>query len=359
MKVGLTTSDWATVVMMGHFRPILRGVGWVRLGQYASVTKLNAVTGRLVWHPKQNIFGVREPDDTEHFDCDIIIDIRSMHKDIPGMIKKATQQGQVFVSDVDDWYWGGGPLTKNVNWIKLQPQTNPDVNINHYRQVIAASSAVFVSTPYLADRINWVNSKKKYLVENHIDFSQYPKREHIEQEKPTIGWTGFTGLRIGDLDILKAFYPSIVDDFGFHHSGHQLQVPKFADEVGLPEDRVSIVNAEPYIGYYREKSFVFDIGVAPLTNVAFNRAKSWLKGLEYTAAGIPFVASSVAEYVRLKNIYGVGRLAEKPIDWKRHLYELRSPELRAQEAAENLEKLRPLDLSVGVLKWESLLESLV
>ena len=42
-----------------------------------------------------------------------------------------------------------------------------------------------------------------------------------------------------------------------------------------------------------------DTGIVPLQRSRFNEAKSNLKGLEYAALGVPFVASPTAEYERL------------------------------------------------------------
>lgn len=356
MKVGMTTHDWDTVEIDGENQHILRGVGWVRLGQFATGTTLDFSVGRLVWHPVKHIFGVRDPHDIEYWDCDVIYDMRLMHKDNPEQIRQAQANGQVFVSDVDDWYWGGGSLTKNMNWRGLQPQSNPDLNVQHYRRVIACSDAVTISTPYLMERINWVPSSRKFLLENTVDFGEYPKRIHTENERPIIGWTGFTGLRVGDLDVLKAFYPSIAGEFRFHHSGDQANVPSFSSQVGLPDELITREPVYKFIGHYRQHAFNYDIGVVPLVDTPFNLAKSWLKGLEYTAAGIPFIASPIGEYVRLKKAYGVGRLAEKPKDWIRHLRELKDPEVRSREAAENLERLESLDLAYGIERWESIMK---
>jgi hypothetical protein len=54
----------------------------------------------------------------------------------------------------------------------------------------------------------------------------------------------------------------------------------------------------------------FDIGLAPITRTAFNCAKSNLKLLEYSAYKIPWVASKVAPYARLKRYCEGGFLAE-------------------------------------------------
>jgi glycosyltransferase involved in cell wall biosynthesis len=73
------------------------------------------------------------------------------------------------------------------------------------------------------------------------------------------------------------------------------------------------------------------VGLVPLTRNDFNEAKSYLKGLEYAASGIPFVATPTEEY-RLLADAGVGRLAETPDEWRDHMTELLDPDVRRVEA---------------------------
>ena len=58
---------------------------------------------------------------------------------------------------------------------------------------------------------------------------------------------------------------------------------------------------------------------------------SFLKGLEYAAAGIPFIASPTEEY-RLLAEAGVGRLAETPDEWRDHATALLDRDVRVEEA---------------------------
>jgi hypothetical protein len=203
-----------------------------------------------------------------------------------------------------------------------------------------------------------VDAGKKHLHENYLDFGQFTRRQQVESDKPTIGWTGYTSYHAWDLSILKEVYPTIADEFCFHHTGDHIETLPFANFVGLPLASVKTMGAA-WTGEYQQKGLQFDVGVVPLADLPFNDAKSWLKGLEYAAAGVPFVASPAREYVRLYDTYGVGRLASQPADWVEQLRALKEGSLRRQEAAENLERLKPLDISVGVRKWEALIESLV
>jgi hypothetical protein len=61
--------------------------------------------------------------------------------------------------------------------------------------------------------------------------------------------------------------------------------------------------------------FKFDVGIVPLNDIPFNHAKSNIKGLEYMAAGIPFIASDLPEY-RVLHEAGVGMMAMTADEWR-------------------------------------------
>jgi hypothetical protein len=63
------------------------------------------------------------------------------------------------------------------------------------------------------------------------------------------------------------------------------------------------------------------IGIAPLADTQFNACKSWLKPLELSAVGVPWVASPRAEYIKLHAL-GAGILVNKPKTWYRALHNL-------------------------------------
>ena len=83
---------------------------------------------------------------------------------------------------------------------------------------------------------------------------------------------------------------------------------------------------------YPDRMFSMNIGLVPLNRVPFSEAKSNLKGLEYAAKGIPFIATPTREYEILAEA-GIGRLAETPDEWRDHATELLDPEVRKAEGA--------------------------
>ena len=74
-------------------------------------------------------------------------------------------------------------------------------------------------------------------------------------------------------------------------------------------------------------------GIAPLADTVFNRSKSHLKILEYSALGVPWVASPRVEYARLHK-EGAGLLADKPQQWQARLRELATSASLRQELSE-------------------------
>ena len=140
--------------------------------------------------------------------------------------------------------------------------------------------------------------------------------------------------RSGDIELLSEWLPRFVQDFDVqvHHSGH---IPNdsrhFAVRAGLK--KVSTVLMTPILDYPRLLTH-FHVGLIPLSTNLFNEAKSNLKGLEYAAAGIPFIATPTEEY-RILHEAGVGRLAATPEQWRDHAVALLDPQVRKNEADKN------------------------
>jgi glycosyltransferase involved in cell wall biosynthesis len=88
----------------------------------------------------------------------------------------------------------------------------------------------------------------------------------------------------------------------------------------------------PVQDYYKELGRL-EVGIVPLEESRFNHAKSNLKGLEYAATGVPFVASPLPEYRRLSE-KGAGIIAKRPREWFHELMYLLSSEERRKERAE-------------------------
>ena len=351
IKIGFASTDWSRSMTDASGAPVPGGANWVRLQQNRKHLKFLSVTGLLLHSPAKG-FGVASWDKKAHYDCDIIVLQRLMFRNLIDKLDDRHKYGQILINDVDDWYWG---LHEENHAYKLtHPDHNKEENIDLYKQIIEACDGVVVSTPFLKEKFdNEFSCNRVDIVENCVSMSDFRVRYH-RPRKPKVGWVGSTSHRSGDLDILQGVLDS--GPWRVHHSGHVNGAKTFAEKVGMPVSSVSTSPMHHPLNYAR-LSFEFDIGVAPLVDIPFNRAKSWIKAIEYTAAGVPVIMSDVAEYRRLHDTYGIGRLASSKEEWLEHLYELKDFPTRTREAKENREKLKALDVKVMASNWDKVLES--
>lgn len=249
-----------------------------------------------------------------------------MHKVTPQLFRVMQRRGERVIVDIDDFHFG--LHEENIAYGQTNPHKNPTNNRMHYETAIRAADTVTVSTGFLADFYN-ARCRDVRLVRNALDVDRFSVNE--QPEKPTIGWVGGTLWRSGDVELLRGWLPAFVREHGVpvHHSGH---IPgdgrHFAARAGLK--RVTTVPMSLVKDYPKLLSPIH-VGLVPLARNDFNEAKSYLKGLEYAASGIPFVATPTDEY-RLLAEAGVGRLAETPDEWRDHVTELLDPDVRRAEA---------------------------
>lgn len=267
-------------------------------------------------------------------DADIVIFQRWMGQDGDKVILRARAGGQVVLQDIDD------------DFERIRPQNNahkqakPQNNVNHFTKIIAASDGVIASTPELAKRMSRHNQNVA-LYRNAVEPALFAPKP--EPEPINVGWAGHLGYRSGDLEHVR---PGIERLFAerpalrFFHVGTSLaDTDTAAERLGLDPARQDSCLGAP-IGEYPELLGNIGVGIVPLTPVAFNKSKSWLKGLEYAASGIPFVASALPEYLSLAK-EGAGVCARSPLEWRNKLAmllddqafrdEMRASGLRAAE----------------------------
>jgi hypothetical protein len=214
----------------------------------------------------------------------------------------------------------------NIASRSTNPHANPEANRAFFEQGIRQADTVVVSTQFLAEFYSR-RCRDVRIVRNALDVERFTP---VAEGDPVIGWVGGTLWRSGDIEILRDWLPGFVKDHKVlvHHSGH---IPGDGNHFGVRAG-VKKVRTEPMclLKDYPLKMFKMNIGLVPLNRVPFSEAKSNLKGLEYAASGIPFIATPTEEY-RLLAESGVGRLATTPDEWRDHAVELLDPVVRAAE----------------------------
>ncbi len=307
----------------------------------------DVVFARCIAQSKEGIFQVQEPSGDWLDDREIIILQNWMGEGTAKAIRKARRAGQVVIQDLDDDYW---QFPENhIAVAGTDPKLRPQFNRDHYRAAIEASSLVTVSTPPLAETLaSW--RPPVHLIRNYIDleaWSPSPPGDHI-------GWVGMTAFRGRDLELLKDTVVPWLRERGkfFYHGGDSTDAPS-AQEI-LDYDRVSARKALP-VALYQKLWEPLRVALVPIDDTAFGRSKSWIKGLESCARGIPFIASDHAEYREL----GVGLLVTNPGDWVKHLEALEDPEFYSEEAERNKAAVEQFSIAKNGDRWAELLESLV
>jgi len=191
---------------------------------------------------------------------------------------------------------------------------------NDIRKVAVAqmreADALIVSTPYLKELYSEFNDNI-YVMPNSIDFETWGKTQRgVNKGKITIGWMG-GGTHNDDLDIvipaikeLTAKYHNV--EFYFLHGAS----PKLRDMKGV-RFSTKWERIDKYHKYVAKAGF--DIGMAPLVDNAFNRGKSNLRWLEYSALGIPCVASNVGHFAETIHDGVDGLLCDTPEDFTKNL----------------------------------------
>lgn len=275
-------------------------------------------------------FGVRTSKQEARFGFDVIVMKMLMSRWIPTQMQQAQQLGQIIVVDVDDYY--PGLHESNLAYATTDPNKNKVTNREHYHNVIMQADYVTVSTPFLHDYYSQFRDNV-VMIRNGINPNQFERRKVVNR-KPVIGWAGSIGWRSNDVETAVPWLGEFLEehDLMFHHSGDMEDMPKFADLAHINPDRVTTEPMKPLYKYHQ--LLTFDIGIVLLSHIDFNYAKSTIKGLEYAASGIPFVAQDAPEYSLLA-ASGVGRVASDADSWKQNLTELLDYKTRKREAAIN------------------------
>jgi hypothetical protein len=126
-----------------------------------------------------------------------------------------------------------------------------------------------------------------------------------------IGWAG-TNTHHADFDLVQNLLVEAVQKYPQTKlviGADPTMYDRFKD---LDETRKLFIPGMPF-SYFPAFYHYIDIGIAPLQDNVFNRAKSDIKLVEFGAAGIPYVASNVLPYESWKD---GGRLVSNEGEWR-------------------------------------------
>jgi glycosyltransferase involved in cell wall biosynthesis len=186
------------------------------------------------------------------------------------------------------------------------------VHLAYLKRCCEKADLVTVTTPVLARR--YARHGRYRILPNYVPdaWTRFNSDGRFGKESAiVVGWPGTVATHPTDLQATLGGCGTAVKATGsrFRVIGRPDLVQR---NLGLsqPPDVVPWTN----LAVYPSELARLDVGIAPLARVPFNRAKSWIKPLELTAAGVPVVMSDYAEYRRLHD-YGIGVLASTASEW--------------------------------------------
>lgn len=179
-----------------------------------------------------------------------------------------------------------------------------------------AADGIICSTPYLANLYSEF-CPHTYYIPNSIDFSFW-NRKRKKRPGIRVGWAGGAS-HSEDLEILRDIIPSV----------HEKTGAEFVIVHGAPEwirNMKGVRYVEKFADINEYPSHLlnqdFDIGLAPIRHNAFNLGKSNLRWLEYSAMGVPTVASRVGHFAETIRHGEDGFLAGNPEEFEKYILTL-------------------------------------
>lgn len=167
-------------------------------------------------------------------------------------------------------------------------------------EMLQLAHVVTTTSPVLAAQYREWGAAEVQVVENYLP-DYYAAEPPPRGDGILIGWTAagehaydlrHLGIR-ATLERVMAAHP-------------QVRVASAGLQLGLPPDRYAYTEVVQYQALARYVG-AFDIGIAPIADIPFNRAKSNVKVKEYAAMGVPWLASPIGPYAGLGEKQG-GRL---------------------------------------------------
>jgi glycosyltransferase involved in cell wall biosynthesis len=169
------------------------------------------------------------------------------------------------------------------------------------RAIMTRADLVTTTNPTLADLYRRASGSDVRVIENFLPATFTPPDTRVPHDGVWLGWVA-AGEHQRDVERLRL--TQVLTDLLARHP--QLSVVTVGLNLGLRDDRYYHVPHQDYPDL--PKCLVeFDVGIAPLADLPFNRGRSNVKLKEYAAMGLPWLASPIGPYAEMGEKEG-GRL---------------------------------------------------
>ncbi len=221
---------------------------------------------------------------------DVVLVHRQFDESALLIFRYARENGIPLVWDNDDDFAVVPRRTlKAERYVGLRGSRRQDV----VRQLVSAADVVTAPSATLLERFAELGARRTLLLENYVRDEAPFLRSGSPVNRLQLGWFGAAEHQV-DLEVLP-----IADAIERTLLAHpHVWMRTFGVRLPIDHPRYEHSAAVPFLSLTGEIA-KFDLGLAPLVDNAFNRARSNIKVKEYAAVGVPWLASPVAPYLGL------------------------------------------------------------
>ena len=235
----------------------------------------------------------------------------SRYQAYQSVMNEAHKHGIPVVMDLDDYLIGLPPDHPDRKWspfaFELPALLHAMMNVD----------AITVTTPVLKSVVDQYN-KNVFVLPNYLDDSIWSIKPKSKKEKQPLVCIAFVGTQSHQPDLEKIAKPlkKIADKYKQKISFlfYGMEIPETLKDLSNIQHRASVTY--DYADFALDvRSISADIAIAPLNDTLFNRCKSPIKYMEYSAMGLPCVYSKIAPYTDVIKDGFNGFLADTPNEW--------------------------------------------
>jgi glycosyltransferase involved in cell wall biosynthesis len=213
------------------------------------------------------------------------------------LAREAKAAGAAVVWDNDD---DMGSIEKGTPAYRVHGGMRWEQRLAAMKRIFRLADLVTAPSRVLAERLRAHGAAHAEVIENHVP-DQFLRAQRRPREGVEIGW--IAGLE-HTLDVerlpIREVLQQLLDE------RPDVRVTTFGLGLGLRGERYRSVDVVPLLELANAAA-AFDVGIAPLADLEFNRARSSIKLKEYASAGAAWLASPIGPYAGLGEHEG-GRL---------------------------------------------------
>ena len=206
------------------------------------------------------------------------------------LYEQQQERGKKIIVDCDDWL-----EVPEDNPHKKEHEISKAVEI--IKKTMEIADLVTTTNENLAEKLKEINPNVR-IISNFIDLDRFSGERFEENSRLKIGWMG-SMTHYKDLELVAPAIKQIMDKYPVDFV--MMGDPRLKNL--FPDHSVECQLGVPF-EYYPQKlrSLRIDIGICPLVDSIFNRAKSNIKAMEFGSLKIPVVASKVSPYLDLEGV---------------------------------------------------------